>query len=125
MSYQNYGSGYSSDPNQGLPEGWLARFHDETKHWFYVHEGSGRTQWERPGYDSGYGQNEGQYAGGGQYGGQQQGYPVDERGYHQGMYGVEIVQLMCLPSLRFARGKPRELVISCWRFTQTISTVRG
>ena len=86
MSYQQYGGGPPSgpppsNPQDGLPKGWIARWDSQSQHWFYVEESSGRTQWDRPGQQnyappanppSG---NRDQYGGGGQqYGGGGQQY---------------------------------------------------
>lgn len=102
-----------SDPQQGLPQGWLARWDQQSNHWFYVDERTGRTQWDRPGgyappqQQNQYGGGQQQYGGGQQsygggqqsYGGGQQSYGgagVDSRGYNNGtllfkLFNVNVV----------------------------------
>ncbi|KAF3929897.1 hypothetical protein AA313_de0201343 [Arthrobotrys entomopaga] len=86
--------GHPTDPNVGLPPGWIARFDNGSQHWFYVDTNSGRTQWDRP---ASYGPPSGPpppqqpqqgYSGGGGYGGGNSSFNhddhYDQHGYHKG-----------------------------------------
>jgi len=70
MSYNDYG--HPTDPNVGLPPGWIARWDGNSQHWFYINENTGETQWDRP-RAVGYGPPAGPPPGAHQF---------DDRGYH-------------------------------------------
>jgi hypothetical protein len=45
----NSGAPPSSNPNQGLPPPWVARWDENDQRWFYINEQTGERTWERPG----------------------------------------------------------------------------
>ncbi|KAK6532514.1 hypothetical protein TWF281_006703 [Arthrobotrys megalospora] len=47
-SYAQSFIGHPTDPNVGLPPGWIARWDQNTQHWYYVDTSTGRSVWERP-----------------------------------------------------------------------------
>ncbi|KAK6358120.1 hypothetical protein TWF730_007475 [Orbilia blumenaviensis] len=47
-SYAQNFIGHPTDPNIGLPPGWIARWDQNTQHWYYVDTSTGRSVWERP-----------------------------------------------------------------------------
>ncbi|KAF3916361.1 hypothetical protein ABW21_db0205754 [Orbilia brochopaga] len=76
-SYGDSMLGHPTDPNVGLPQGWVARWDQNNQHWFYVDTNTGRTQWERPGANYGPAPS--------QSGGSSSNYDdhYDDKGYHK------------------------------------------
>ena len=79
-----------------IPQGWRPYFDQQSQHWYYVEEATGRSQWEAPGYQepgaAGENRGHGGYvdpAAGGGGGGGHGGYGASSGGYggHDTSYG--------------------------------------